>query len=79
MRRTKPFYKLYAIATALAISNILWYLLLNRIYLWFGHSPKFAAGFSFITWLLTIPFTFWSIYFWAQNKLFPDKDSREAE
>lgn len=79
MRRMKPFYKLYVVAAALAVFNILWYLILNRLYLWFGHSPKFAVGFSFATWMLTLPFTFWSIYYWTQNRLFPEENPDEAE
>lgn len=73
MSGLKSYYKLYAITTALALFNIIWYLLLNRTYLWFGHDQRFAAGFSFVTWILTLPFTFWSLYYWVQNKLNPDR------
>lgn len=77
MNGRKHLYLLYGVALALAVFNILWYLALNYIYLWFGHSPKFAAGFSFVTWILTLPFTFWTIYYWVQNRLFPEKNSTE--
>lgn len=78
MSDRKSFYLLYGVALALAVFNIFWYLTLNYIYLWFGHSAKFAAGFSFVTWLLTLPFTFWSVYYWVQNKVFPAKKTREV-
>lgn len=62
-------YKLVGIAVTLAAFNLVWYLFLNRVYLWFGHDIRFAAGFSFVTWILTLPFTYWSIYYWIQHIL----------
>lgn len=77
MKLKRPMPVLYGVAAALAVLNILWYLALNYIYLWFGHPPKYAAGFSFVSWILTLPFTFWSVYYWVQNRLFPEEKPRE--
>ncbi len=59
----------YTIALVLGIFNYIWYVFLNRIYVHMGYSKKYAALYSFTAWVLTLPFTFWLVYFWICNKI----------
>lgn len=59
----------YIIAVGLAIFNILWYITLSKIYVMLGHDMKYATYLSLFTWLLTLPFTFWTLFYWLQKKL----------
>jgi hypothetical protein len=56
-------------ALALAVSNYLWYLALSRIYIIVGHGYERAVLFSFITWILCLPFTFWLPYYFVVKRL----------
>lgn len=58
----------YIIAVGLAIFNILWYITLSKIYVALGHDMKYATYLSLFTWLLTLPFTFWTLFYWLQKK-----------
>ena len=59
----------FAAAIALAVLNYLWYLALSRIYIAVGHPHERAIIFSFITWILCLPFTFWLPYYFAVKRL----------
>ncbi len=59
----------YTIALALGVANYIWYVVLNKIYISIGYPKKEAALYSFTAWILTLPFTFWLVYFWACKRL----------
>jgi hypothetical protein len=59
----------FAAAMVLAIFNYLWYLALSRIYIIVGHPYERAVIFSFLTWILCLPFTFWLPYYFAVKRL----------
>jgi len=58
-----------ALAIALALGNYLWYLGLNKAYFIVGTLGKKAVLFSFFTWLLCLPFTYWWAYYIAMKRL----------
>ncbi len=59
----------FAAAIVLAVFNYIWYLALSRIYIIIGHPYERAVIFSFLTWILCLPFTFWLPYYFAVKHL----------
>jgi len=57
------------VAIALAVFNYLWYLALSRAYIIVGHTYERAVVLSFVTWILSLPFTFWLPYYFSVERL----------
>ena len=68
----------YVIILALAAINYLWYLLLDKILLWLGHSVEKATIYSFFIWFFTLPVTFWLVYY-SLIKNPPEEEDKSAE
>ncbi|WP_456475614.1 hypothetical protein [Candidatus Pyrohabitans sp.] len=58
----------FGVAVLLAVFNYIWYLALSRVYLLVGHPYERAVIFSFLTWILSLPFTFWVPYYWLKKR-----------
>lgn len=62
------------LAISLGLVNYFWFLILTRILLFMGLDQKTSAAFSFIIWLLTLPATFWVIYYFLIQKYAKKKE-----